>query len=66
MFLEHMDEKLSKHNHYTSRKVGRCDNYHKVSDIRHTKSQNLNDSHLILQLFLPNSLKSGVKSRMKM
>ena len=31
-----------------------------------TKSQILNDSRLILQLLLPNSLKPGVKSRIKM
>ena len=36
-----------------------------TSNIRHTKSQNLNVSCLILQLSLPNPLKSGVVSRMK-
>ena len=40
--------------------------YRKISNIRCTKSQNLNDSHLVLQLSLPCPLKSGVKSRMKM
>ena len=30
------------------------------------KSQNLNVSDLLLQLFLPNPLKPGVKSRIKM
>ena len=40
--------------------------YRKVSNVRRTKSQNLNDSRLVLKLFLPNSLKLGVKSRMKM
>ena len=35
-------------------------------NIRCTKSQNLNVSHLILQLSLPNPLRPGVKSRMKM
>ena len=40
--------------------------YHKISNIRGTKSQILNVSHLVLQLSLPNPLKSGVKSRMKM
>ena len=30
--------------------------YHKISNISHTKSKNLNDSHLILQLSLPNPL----------
>ena len=39
--------------------------YHKISNIRCTESQNLNDSHLVLQLYLPDSLKLGVKSRMK-
>ena len=40
--------------------------YRKVSNIRRTKSQNLNDSCLVLQLSLPNRLKPGVKSIMKM
>ena len=40
--------------------------YRKISNIICTKSQNLNDSYLILQLSLPNPLNSGVKSRMKM
>ena len=41
--------------------------YRKISHIRRTKSQNLKDSRLIfLQLSLPNPLKPGVESRMKM
>ena len=49
------------------RKVNmRYDEYHQTSNIRCTKSQNLNVSHLILQLSLPHLLKPGVKSRMKM
>ena len=40
--------------------------YRKISNIRRTKSQNLNDSRLVLQLSVPNPLKPGVKSRMKM
>ena len=40
--------------------------YQKISNIRCTKSQNLNDSHLILQSPLLNPLKPGLKSRMKM
>ena len=40
--------------------------YRKISNISRTKSQNLNDSRIVLQLSLPNPLKSGVKSRMKM
>ena len=40
--------------------------YRKVSNISHTKSQNLNDSRLVEQLSLPNSLKLGVKLRKKM
>ena len=40
--------------------------YHKISNKRCTKSQNLNDSCLILQLPLPNPLKPGVKLRMTM
>ena len=41
-------------------------NYRKISNIRRIKSQNLNVSRLVLQLPLPNPLKPGVKSRMKM
>ena len=40
--------------------------YRKISNIRCTKSRNLNDSHLVLKSFLLNPLKPGVKSRMKM
>ena len=40
--------------------------YCKISNIKGTKSQNLNVSRLILQLSLPNPMKPGVKSRMKM
>ena len=40
--------------------------YRKISNISHTKYQNFNDSRLILQLPLPNPLKTGIKSRMKM
>ena len=39
--------------------------YRKLSNIRRTKSQHLNDSRLILQMSLPNPLKPGVKLRMK-
>ena len=39
--------------------------YRKISNIKCENSQNLNDSHLVLQLSLPNPLKPGVKSRMK-
>ena len=35
-------------------------NYSKTSSISHTKSQNLNVPHLVLQLSVPNSLKPGV------
>ena len=38
----------------------------KVSNIRRTKCQNLNDSRLVLQLSMPNPLKPSVKSIMKM
>ena len=41
-------------------------NYRKISNIRRTKSQNLNDSHLVLKSSLPNPFKPGVKSIMKM
>ena len=40
--------------------------YRKLSNIRRTYSQNLNDSRRLLQLSLPNQLKPGVKSIMKM
>ena len=40
--------------------------YRKISNIRRTKSQNLNVSRLVLQLSLSNPMKPGVKSRMKM
>ena len=40
--------------------------YHKISNIRRTKSQNLNVSHLVLKSSLPYPLKPGVTSRMKM
>ena len=40
--------------------------YHQISNISVTKSQNLNVSHLVLQLPFPNLLKPGVKSRMSM
>ena len=40
--------------------------YRKLSNISHTKSQNLNVSCLALQLPLRNILKPGVKWRMKM
>ena len=40
--------------------------YCPISNIRHTESQNLNVSHLILQLALCYILRPGDKSRMKM
>ena len=40
--------------------------YRKISNISGTKSPNLNVSRLVLQLSLPNPMKSGVKSIMKM
>ena len=40
--------------------------HRKISNIRRTKSPNLNVSSLVLQLSLSNSVKPGVKSRMKM
>ena len=38
----------------------------KISNIRRTKSETLNDYRLVVQLSLPNPMKPGVKSRMKM
>ena len=40
--------------------------YRQISNMIRTKSQNLNDSHLVLQLPSHNSLEPGAKSRMKM
>ena len=40
--------------------------YRKISNIRCTKFPNFNVSCLVLQLSLPNPMKPGVKSRMKM
>ena len=45
---------------------GRILYYRKVSNIRRTKSQNLNNSCLVLHLSLPNPLKLGFKSILKM
>ena len=42
------------------------DEYHKSSSISRTKFPNLHISRLVLQLSLPEPLKSSVKSRMKM
>ena len=42
------------------------DTYRKISNIRRAKSTNSNVSRLVLQLSLPNQIKPGVKSRMKM
>ena len=43
-----------------------ANSYRQSSNIRRSKSQNLYVSLLVLQLSLRNSLKPGVKSRMKM
>ena len=40
--------------------------YRKISNIRHTKSQHSDDSHLVLKSSLHNPFKPGVNSRMKM
>ena len=46
--------------------IGAKMKYHKISDmIRRAKSQNLQESRLVLQLSFPNPLKPDVKSRMK-
>ena len=39
--------------------------YHKISNIKRTKSENLSDCCLVLQLPLANPLKPDVKLRMK-
>ena len=46
--------------------VGMDNKYRKIYNIRGTESPNLNDSRLVVQLSLPNPMKPGVKSRMKM
>ena len=57
----------SPHNWQNNRNGGIfLETYRKLSNIRRTKSQHLNDSRLILQMSLPNLLKPGVKLRMKM
>ena len=43
-----------------------CFNYNKFYNVRHAKSQNMNISHLGLQLSLSNRLKPSVQWRMKM
>ena len=40
--------------------------YRQISNLSRTKSQKLNVFRLVLQLFVPNAMKPGVKSRMKM
>ena len=40
--------------------------YRQMSNISRTKVQNLNVSRFVVQLYLPNPLKPGVESRMKM
>ena len=46
---------------YVEMQFLQTDNYRKLSNIRRTKSQNLNDSRLVLHLSSPNLLKPGVK-----
>ena len=46
--------------------VGKDITYRRISSIRLTISQNLNDSQIVLQSSLTNPLKPGVKSGMKM
>ena len=43
-----------------------CQKYRKISNIRHTKSPNLNVPRLVLQFYLPKLFMPGIKSRMKM
>ena len=62
-----VDKSISIHfQNYSSLQCNPIITYRKISNISSTKSQNLNDSHLVLKSSLPNSLKPGVKSRMKM
>ena len=55
------DEKTAWH-----RKQKIIEIYHQTTIISQSKSQNLTVYRLVLQLSLPNSLKPGLKSRMKM
>ena len=61
-----MQLKSASVNHFVQASMCLEIDYRKISNISHTKSQNLNDSRLVFQLSLPNPLKPGVKSRMKM
>ena len=47
-------------------KYGVLLSYRKISNIRRTKSPNLDVSRIVVQLSSPNPMKPGVKSRMKM
>ena len=63
--------KLVQHNEYLSNTDGWAlmiwyYQYRQFSNISCTQSQNVNVSHLVLQLSLPNPLKPCVKLRMKM
>ena len=52
---------------YMQPKCGyQCLDYRQTSNIWRTKSKHLNVSRLVLQFSLPNPLKPGVKSSMKM
>ena len=42
------------------------DDFRQTSNIKRTKLQTWNNSHLVSQLSLPNPFNPGVKSRMKM
>ena len=45
--------------------MGESDKYRQISNIHRTKSQILAVSRLVLQLYLSNPLKPGIKLRMK-
>ena len=51
---------------YINQSVYKIDHYRQTSNVGHTKSTNLNISRLRLQMCLPNPLKTGVISRVKM
>ena len=54
-------------NHHWNKMSPRLERiYRTISNIRHTKSPNLNVSRLVLELYLPKLLMPGIKSRMKM
>ena len=59
-------QKYERYFDYISNHINQFCMYRKISNISQHQYQNINDSPHVLQLSLPNPLKPGVKSRMKM